>query len=864
MDKYRKDILIETFHYFGEYNDFLNKNDILFIINHIDIFVEYYNMIHNEYILFLPKSYFYITKQIPKCINCFIKNEPIKYLKNVLEEENVTLISYEKKNEFVYLTDLINRFHKKYPLNDFIENYMIKIGKILYNQNPKHNKYYLLNNYKPKEYYFYENNILPFILYKKIKLSNIIQFISLEHYAYKKNEYMLRSFSQIAEELGAIKIHISNDYKKEDEKILLLGLTHNHISNKEENKDKHKVEFDFAYSENNYINLNEFLLNGKILNENKFLLCKDDYESNIELKYLIHARSRNFIEKYYTQFKNSTLNSKELHIFLTLKDYHINIQSQNICSEKIETNLQIDFLNVLNHPNLIDGSNIYPLKEGYIYLKQIILKDRDFRKYINFMKAHLHALQNKYVYLAYDYEYIDDIMKIYHQSIELNFEEKELIEYISKYWENQNEWYHFTLLRDIILLGNDNLNNKMHFVTFQYMNIFRNKYNLLKKIETCLSNFIDKVLDEHITKSIDKYNDHEIGNQNMNNNNNDVCEEDLSDEELKKDKEEFIKKINKKVEEVKVVDDFLGATTLRTIRSEGSSKVETNHEYINHIKNFINNVKNENVDYISMIVNKLNHYEYLEDSVIQEEENITTLYFKHVQSKSIKNMICENSNYDFDIKIFKEKLKNNHFQKKIIELIIKGIKGSFYYENGISNNIFNINKLKKIINDVIQYYFLDEIHFLQKIVLYDMFEAKDYPIINIITFIEELLNKYFNDYYQNQNQNHIKIKREPRRMKSIEPNNKAIHDSIQPHIDDNSSPKIIDKNNEEMCILNEAKNIFIKFIYKECDKINSHDEFIKKIDEKFPLHYLLTNYRKYRLFYTYHDYKLFIKEIKKL
>ena len=846
MDKCKKDILYETLNYFSSYNDFLNKNDILFIINHIDMFIQYYNLINNEYVLFLPRTYFYITKEVPSCMGCFIKQD-IKDLKCALEEQNVTLIIYEKKAEFLYLMNLINRFHKKNPQNYFIENYIMKIGKILYIEEVKENKsnkYYLLNHFKSKEYYFYENNVLPFTLYKKIKLSNIIQFISLEHYAYKKNEYMLRSFSQIAEELGSIKIHISNNYKREDGKIIKLGLINNNVEHIELNKDKNKIEFDFEYSKNNYINLNEFLLNGKILNENKFLLSKDDYESNIELKYLIHARCHNFIEKYYTQFKSSTLNSKEVSIFLTLKDYHINIENQNIVSEKIETNLQIDFLNLLDHTNLIDGSNIYPLKEGYIYLKQIILKEHDFRKYINFLKAHLHAIQNKYVYLAYDYEYIHDIMKIYYQCIELNFEEKELLHYISKYWENQNEWYHFTLLRDIILLGNDNLNDKIHFITFQYINIFKNKYYLLKNIEDNLNNIIDEVIDEHITERINKYNEIDVENNNI---------DYSSDEEIKRDKEKLLKNVLKKGEN----------NILQHNESMGKD------EYIDKFTNFINNtindtIDNENINYIDNIKNRLNGYIFLEDSVIinnKEEEHITELYFKHIKTKSFKNNLCNNDNNNFDIKIFKERLKNNQFYKKIIELIIKGIKGSFYYENGISNNILNNKELKNTINNVIKYYFQDEINILQSTVLHNMFGAKNYEMIHIIQFIEELLNKYFSS------KNIIHMRKE-KRMKSIEPNNKAIHDSIQLHIDDNSSPKIMDKKEGNLCILDEIKNIFIKFVYKEVQKINieqiPESDLLKKMDEKFQLNYLLTNYRKHRIFYTYNDYELFVKELKKV
>jgi len=47
MENYKKDILYETLQYFSKYNDFLNKNDILFIINHIDMFIQYYHLIHN-------------------------------------------------------------------------------------------------------------------------------------------------------------------------------------------------------------------------------------------------------------------------------------------------------------------------------------------------------------------------------------------------------------------------------------------------------------------------------------------------------------------------------------------------------------------------------------------------------------------------------------------------------------------------------------------------------------------------------------------------------------------------------------------------------------------------------------------------
>ena len=55
-------------------------------------------------------------------------------------------------------------------------------------------------------------------------------------------------------------------------------------------------------------------------------------------------------------------------------------------------------------------------------------------------------------------------------------------------------------------------------------------------------------------------------------------------------------------------------------------------------------------------------------------------------------------------------------------------------------------------------------------------------------------------------------------------------------------------------------NCFFNGVYEDYEDLplfTALNEMIKKIDETFTLHYLLTNYRKHRLFYTYQDYKLF-------
>jgi hypothetical protein len=721
----------------------------------------------------------------------------------------------------------MNRFHKKHPYNDFIQEYILKMGEILYEENHCI-QHYLLSHYKPKEYYFYENSFLPNLLYKKIQLSRIVQFISLEHYAYKKSEYMLRSFSQIAEELGAIQIRISHHYIQDDEKISKLGIINkSHIRRDGRKREKNELAFDFTYSDHNYINLNEFLLKNKILNENKFLLSKEDFDSNVELKYLISARCKNFIEKYYTQFKSSTLNHKELSIFFTLKEFDICLDHFNIISEQIETTLQIDFLNVLEHTSLIDGGNIFPLKEGYMYLKQMILEEQNFSIYINFLKAHLHAVQNQYVYLNYDYEYIEHVMKIYHQCIELNFREKEWVEYIQSYWKESSEWYHFTLLRDKILLGNDNINDKFHFITFQYMNIFKHKYHMLKKCEEFLQSILEPLIDTFISYAMKKYNEEEKK----------VEEEDVDSEDEKR-REQI--KVKEQVDEILQYCD--------------ESIIDFIHQ---------REERHTNVNLFDEIKNRIQGYFYLEDEEVEEVEEVEEenksekkksfiqLYFQYIQYiKNIHIYEGEEKSSFFSTQLFKEKLKKNHFQKKIIQLLIKGIKGSFYYENGISHNIHDIKALQKVILNVIDYYFQDEVDHLQDLCLHNVYFIEKYKLIDVKRLIQNCALT-LSSFYIQQFHYTSKIKIEEKR-RFLLPN---LHDSIQPYQDDNHSPISMEKR-ERISLVDEAKNIFIKFLYKSIDSKHFSEEVLKEqIDSTFSPPYLLSNYRKYRLFYTYDDYK---------
>ena len=98
-----------------------------------------------------------------------------------------------------------------------------------------------------------------------------------------------------------------------------------------------------------------------------------------------------------------------------------------------------------------------------------------------------------------------------------------------------------------------------------------------------------------------------------------------------------------------------------------------------------------------------------------------------------------------------------------------------------------------------------------------------------------------------------------------------MHDSFQIFNKDDSSPISLTKKEnipqidvKKNTYIDDATKIFIKFLSKEIKVPNEESEkdeyqnFLKKIQNEFPLDKLLLNYRKHRVFYTYENYLHFI------
>ena len=136
-------------------------------------------LLKTEYVIFLTNKFYN-----------FFNKSLLKYF----DKYDIFYLNYNNKSKFVLE---LNKFNNK------IKN-STEQEKIILDSD---------NNNKLKLIYFFENNIEPNTLYKKITFSKELLFLSFENYTIKKTEYKLRTFCQIAEKLGAETIKIIYDSK---------------------------------------------------------------------------------------------------------------------------------------------------------------------------------------------------------------------------------------------------------------------------------------------------------------------------------------------------------------------------------------------------------------------------------------------------------------------------------------------------------------------------------------------------------------------------------------------------------------------------------------------------------------------------
>jgi len=461
--------------------DKINDNIEYLFSSNINI-LDVINLLYSDYIIFLTGKF-------------FIKNKYFynfnKLLLKYFSKYNIIYFNFEDKNKIVNIINIINILIK--DSNDNLKNQFVNdIYKI---NNTNKNNYFDISK-KLKQIFFTENIFEPNILYKKLHFSNQEIFIPFNSYVIKKMEYKLRTFCQIAEKLGAEKIIIDYLSSKNEESNLNINI--NAFANKigtniiNNNSNNENIQITLEYPNNHSdINLNKFSIINSILNENEFLITKEEFESDLELKFLIDARCINFIQKYNTNFIINQLNKIEQKIFLKAHNYGLDIGNMNLKNNYLKINISIDFIQIQNNPDIIDGTNIHILREGFNYLSNIIKKNNRYDLLLQFLHSHLYAIEKKWIKLSYDYDNISEINKIYNNIINYNFNETEINEIVENYFKNNLSWYNFKKFRNLILLGSDFKLEKIYFITFQYHDINNNKKYIMNDIENYIEYFLN-------------------------------------------------------------------------------------------------------------------------------------------------------------------------------------------------------------------------------------------------------------------------------------------------------------------------------------------------------------------------------------
>lgn len=774
--------------------EYLFKSDID-IISVIKLF-------YSDYTIFLTGKFLKDSKYLYN-----FKKKLLTYF----DKYNIVYFNYTDKNKIVNFLNIINHFIKSYD-DSSKNNIIIEI----LNYCNTLNEDYFDSSKKLKSIFFSENVFEPNILYKKIQFSNQEIFISFDSYIIKKMEYKLRTFCQIAEKLGAEKIVIdysSNKHETNNTKVGLdlfsvgnIGLSDN---NTKDNNNDIRIVFEYPNNHSD-INLNKYYIIDSILLENEFLITKEEFESDLELKFLIDARCINFIQKYHTNFIINHINKVEQKIFLKAQSYGLNIGNLNLKNSFIKISVNIDFLQIHTNPDIIDGTNIHVLREGFSYLANIIKKDNKYNKLLQFLQSHLNAIQKGWIYLRYNFNNIDKINKIYQNIINLNFIEEEICEIIKVFFKNNLTWNNFKKFRDLILKGSDDKIEKLYFITYQYHDIMNNKKHIMYDI--------DKYINEYLDNFINTFNKLKTNIRRV-----------YSDDDT-----------NEKEDIIPIKSDIslsnFGFTSSTTEDFENDLvKNEIYEENTN-----CNNLKRYNTD----ILLKNISLEINEDDIIindSEESPLSKVKSnKSVQFDQNKNEynifeLPDIDNNDFLI-IHDFLIKNRAIIKNILYLLFQK---SFKYIGGLSDNLSNSDKLIILIKNIIVYYFNNDIKNLQ-IILNKSLNNNFYFDLKKKIF-DDLIEKLCDDLIQN--------------------------DRLVLNI---NSPSIIHNVNEKESLYKRIQKIFLKFILRHFDFENKIHRIIKKLDIKthnlepellipyleksIPMCKAYKNYNKYKLFYTWDDF----------
>lgn len=308
---------------------------------------------------------------------------------------------------------------------------------------------------------FDEGDIYKNMVYKKIQIKNKLLFVPMSKYQLKLTEYRLRGFCQIMEELGAIEIEIEfNNGMIEKSKMesSVSSTDYNYIAGSlgftasSENSDNKEITYKLIYPKHNTFILNSKVIKKKI-QSGKYIISKKNFDSNLELQYIIDSRCRHFITNYSTVFTLDNSVSYDYKLISKLQANKFNLgfesNSEHMKNLKLSITTKVRFCDQKSSSKNLLGDNVSWDSIGFNYLigtlEEPTFKEDGIFKIIFF----IHKYIEKIIYHK-NKEYYLNIKKIY----KIMNKEFSFIEYrdlILEHFSIHSHWLHFLNFIDILV-----------------------------------------------------------------------------------------------------------------------------------------------------------------------------------------------------------------------------------------------------------------------------------------------------------------------------------------------------------------------------------------------------------------------------
>ena len=184
---------------------------------------------------------------------------------------------------------------------------------------------------------FYDKNIKPYVLYKKLKIKYDFYYIPLNKYNAIETQINIIKNVQILELLGCNNINIQSESIENNENNIIgsinTGLINSQLGGNLKDEEKKKETRDSSYEFLERIFSKEEELLSYINLQTHIFMDENDFYSDIELKYLIRARLKSYLQSYSKTFYIKKLSSLEIKIQAKMQklyeDFGLNFQNNN-------------------------------------------------------------------------------------------------------------------------------------------------------------------------------------------------------------------------------------------------------------------------------------------------------------------------------------------------------------------------------------------------------------------------------------------------------------------------------------------------------------------------------------------------------